>query len=45
MENLTDPAHIPFTHAGTIGRGNRIEPISMKTVFDTLGGKAEDIQG
>ncbi|KAI3645524.1 hypothetical protein MP228_008452 [Amoeboaphelidium protococcarum] len=30
VENLLDPAHIPFTHDGTIGKRSMAKPIEMK---------------
>lgn len=29
VENLLDPAHIPFTHEGTIGQRSKAEPLKM----------------
>eukprot|EP01126_Amoeba_proteus_P021717 TRINITY_DN2211_c0_g1_i3.p2 TRINITY_DN2211_c0_g1~~TRINITY_DN2211_c0_g1_i3.p2 ORF type:complete len:264 (+),score=52.02 TRINITY_DN2211_c0_g1_i3:1654-2445(+) len=44
IENLTDPAHLPFTHAGTIGRGMAKQPMTMKVLCDTLGGRSDEGQ-
>ena len=37
VENLLDPAHVPFTHEGTIGSRNKIERLQM-TVIKTANG-------
>ena len=29
VENLLDPAHVPFTHEGTIGNRKQVAPLRM----------------
>ncbi|KAJ3321548.1 hypothetical protein HDV06_004084 [Boothiomyces sp. JEL0866] len=43
MENFLDPSHIPFTHAGTIGKRSMATPLKMKFEFhpDKIIGKSE----
>jgi len=40
IENLLDPAHIPFAHEGTIGKRDKAEPLNM-----TLTATAKGIKG
>ncbi|KAJ3262594.1 hypothetical protein HK103_000123 [Boothiomyces macroporosus] len=43
MENFLDPSHIPFTHAGTIGKRSMATPLKMNFEFhpDKIVGKSE----
>ena len=36
IENLLDPAHLPFTHDGTISRRENAEEISFSVVYDNI---------
>ena len=37
VENLLDPAHVPFTHEGTIGNRKQVAPLRM-TMSPLAGG-------
>lgn len=45
VENLLDPAHIPFAHEGTIGQRGRAEPLEMKVTKTPRGIRGEVKQG
>lgn len=45
IENLLDPAHIPFAHEGTIGRRQMVEPLEMKIKKTPRGIRGEVKEG
>ena len=36
VENLLDPAHLPFTHENTLAKRSDAQKMTMKTVWNTL---------
>mmetsp|Transcript_161354 Transcript_161354/g.518065 ORF Transcript_161354/g.518065 Transcript_161354/m.518065 type:complete len:433 (+) Transcript_161354:157-1455(+) len=45
IENLLDPAHIPFAHEGTIGRRSQAKPLEMKIKKTPRGIRGEVKEG